>query len=448
ALYGGSGDGYGSLPTDFGVVVGSLTGTSSALGSSTNLSELIGLHIFLTSPPFDLFSGLGSLAGFVALAALSLVTLVALEDSVAPPSTALPLIKASGIDIPTISLPSFLTYLRVFRTLSSCQLDEQWFNIHKDILRDALDITPTNDNNPSVAPPSSDTVIEYVNILGYPSTLRIVSVKLLDSTDQEILCCKFYTMADMNIPANDAPAEQAHAVTPPTKMDDQIFPDALDITPTNDNNPSVAPPSSDTVIEYVNILGYPSTLRNVSTKKSCAANSVRYVRKDGREIVGMSIPDALITDEIKGAPYYGEYQEHVAKYQQHPDAEHGKAVEGGATESSKATKVTKLKAAKATKPASDPKPKPASTQPPKAVLEKKRKLVQETPNEPSPLKRSKGGLVRNICKPMSSLKLVDEPSAEDVPVEKPAYNEEEANLQRALELSLKEQSERTQGPAR
>nr|GFB67336.1 hypothetical protein [Tanacetum cinerariifolium] len=48
---------------------------------------------------------------------------------------------------------------------------------------------------------------------------------------------------------------------------------------------------------------------------------------------------------------------------------------------------------------------------------------------------------------MSPLKLVDEPSAEDVLVEEPAYNEEEANLQRALKLSLKEQVERTQGPA-
>nr|GEY28601.1 hypothetical protein [Tanacetum cinerariifolium] len=56
----------------------------------------------------------------------------------------------------------------------SLKLDEQWFNLHKDILRDALDITPTNDNNPYVAPPSSDTVIEYFNTLGYLKTLRNV----------------------------------------------------------------------------------------------------------------------------------------------------------------------------------------------------------------------------------------------------------------------------------
>ncbi|GJR07742.1 retrovirus-related pol polyprotein from transposon TNT 1-94 [Tanacetum coccineum] len=44
--------------------------------------------------------------------------------------------------------------------------------------------------------------------------------------------------------------------------------------------------------------------------------------------------------------------------------------------------------------------------------------------------------------------LIDEPSDEGVPVEEPAHDDEEADLQRALELSLKEQGERTQGPAR
>ncbi|GJW34895.1 retrovirus-related pol polyprotein from transposon TNT 1-94 [Tanacetum coccineum] len=119
---------------------------------------------------------------------------------------------------------------------------------------------------------------------------------------------------------------------------------------------------------------------------------------------------------------------------------------------------TKPKAAKVTKPAGDkapkptatqpPKPKPAPTQPSKAVSEKKRKLVKETPDEPSPTKRSKGGLVGKRLKPKSPLKLVDEPSDEGVPVEEPAHTDKEADLQRALELSLKEQAERTHEPAR
>ncbi|GKC67382.1 hypothetical protein Tco_1099980 [Tanacetum coccineum] len=68
--------------------------------------------------------------------------------------------------------------------LYSCQLDEQWFNLHKDILRDALNITPANDNNPFVAPPSSDTVIEYVNTLGYLSTLKNVSTMSVNALYQ------------------------------------------------------------------------------------------------------------------------------------------------------------------------------------------------------------------------------------------------------------------------
>ncbi|GKF51431.1 hypothetical protein Tco_0147898 [Tanacetum coccineum] len=96
-----------------------------------------------------------------------------------------------------------------------------------------------------------------------------------------------YIMADLNIPADTVPTEQApaksqrnpifsiavailrntnffRAFTTSSTIPAIYIQDALDITPANDNNPFEAPPSSDTVIEYVNTLGYPSTLRNVS----------------------------------------------------------------------------------------------------------------------------------------------------------------------------------------
>nr|GEV75114.1 hypothetical protein [Tanacetum cinerariifolium] len=279
---------------------------------------------------------------------------------------------------------------------------------------------------------------EYVSLSAHSHLVQSIPAFAYQAHRRQISLHKRKdTMADMNIPTNDAPAEQAPAVAPPIRTDDQILSsskwvpisknncvldvqkfqrnpiflidqwfnlhkdilrDALDITPTNDNNPYVAPPSSDTVIEYVNTLGYLSTLRNVSAmsvnalyqpwgailsminmclrflgKNLTMASrekkktthllipSVRLVGKDGKEIFGMPIPDALLTDEIKGAPYYGEYQEHVAKFQQYLDAEHGKAEEEGATESPKATKVTKTKAAKATKPVGDKAPKITST---------------------------------------------------------------------------------------
>ncbi|GJW84218.1 hypothetical protein Tco_0157363 [Tanacetum coccineum] len=211
------------------------------------------------------------------------------------------------------------------------------------------------------------------------------------------------TMGDMNIHAKCS-AEQASAIAPPTRTDDQILPsskwvpigksncvldvqksqrnpifpivifseNALDITPPNDNNPFVAPPSSDVVIEYVNTLGYPSTLKNVSamsvnalyqpwrailsminmclTGKTAGYDrprhhvatllqfswkeeepiillipNVRYVGKDDREIFDMSIPDALLIDALKSAPYYSSYLEHVIEYQRYLNKEHDKA---------------------------------------------------------------------------------------------------------------------------
>ncbi|GKF12130.1 retrovirus-related pol polyprotein from transposon TNT 1-94 [Tanacetum coccineum] len=103
--------------------------------------------------------------------------------------------------------------------------------------------------------------------------------------------------------------------------------------------------------------------------------------------------------------------------------ERGKAGEGGVTKSPKATKVTKPKAAKqtkpstpkaskVTKPADDKAPKHTSSQPPKSTA--------------APTKSSK--------------------KDQGVPEKEPAFHDEEANLQRALELSLKEQE--IQGPAR
>ncbi|GJU12610.1 retrovirus-related pol polyprotein from transposon TNT 1-94 [Tanacetum coccineum] len=311
-----------------------------------------------------------------------------------------------------------------------------WLRLHKDILRDALDITPTNDNNPFVAPPSNDTFIEYVNTLGYPSTLRNVyamSVNALYQPWRALL-----SMINMKNLATAARRKKktAHLLIPSVRFTKLII---HHLRTKHNIYPRTGSP-----LHY--------------SHEESILNTLRFVGKDGREIFGMPIPDALLTDEIKQAPYYDDYQEHVSKYQQFLDAKRGKAEERGVTESSDATKVTKPKADKVTKPAGDKAPKPTATQPPKpklaptqaskATSEKKQKLVKETPDEHSPAKRSKVGLVGKRRKPKSPLKLVDEPSDKGVPVEDPAHTDEEADLQWVLELSLKEQAEKTQGPAR
>ncbi|GJR60687.1 retrovirus-related pol polyprotein from transposon TNT 1-94 [Tanacetum coccineum] len=357
---------------------------------------------------------------------------------VAPPTRTddqiLPLSKAftASSTIPAIYIQQFWDTMCFNSStgLYSCQLDKQWFNLHKDILRDALNITPANDNNPFVAPPSSDTVIEAI--------LSMINMCLTGKTAgfDRPRHPTFLTDRKNLATAARGKKKTAHLLIPSVRFTKLII---HHLRTKHNIHPRTGSP-----LHY--------------SHEESILNTLRFVRKDGREIFGMPIPDALLTDEIKGAPYYGDYQEHVAKYQQFLDEERGKAMKGGATKSSEATKVTKPKAAKATKPVGDKAPKPTATQPPipkpaptqpsKAVSGKKRKLVKETPNEPSPAKRSKGGLVTKRRKPKSPLKVVDEPSDEGVPVKEPAYNEEDADLERALELSLMEQGAQTQGPAR
>ncbi|GKA04902.1 hypothetical protein Tco_0684022 [Tanacetum coccineum] len=49
-----------------------------------------------------------------------------------------------------------------------CQLDEQWFNLTKDTLRDALQIMLVDNNRAFFPLLTPETLIKFVNELGYP----------------------------------------------------------------------------------------------------------------------------------------------------------------------------------------------------------------------------------------------------------------------------------------
>ncbi|GJT66312.1 retrovirus-related pol polyprotein from transposon TNT 1-94 [Tanacetum coccineum] len=321
--------------------------------------------------------------------------------------------------------------------LYSCQLDEKWFNLHKDILRDALDITPANDNNPFVAPPSSDTIIEYVNTLGYPITLRNVSTMSVNALYQPWRA--ILSMINMCLTGKTARYDM------PRHPMLQILYGII-----HRSNIDYAKRIWEEFIQSIQT--FLTDRKNLATaahrKKKTAHLLIPSVRFTKLIIHHLRIKHNI--HPRTGSPLYYSHEESILntlRFIGKDDAERGKAEEGGATESSHATNVTKPKAAKVTKPASDkapkptttqqPKSKPAPTQPSKAVSKKKRKQVMETPDEPSAAKRSKGGLVGKRRKLKSLLKLVDEPSDESVPVEEPANTDEEADLQQALELKVK-----------
>ncbi|GKB67903.1 retrovirus-related pol polyprotein from transposon TNT 1-94, partial [Tanacetum coccineum] len=265
-----------------------------------------------------------------------------------------------------------------------------------------------------------DAVIEYVNTLGYPCTLKNVSAMSVNSLYQPWRA--ILSMINMCLTGKTAGYDRLRHPVLQILWGKSLTTAARG---KKKSTPLLIPSIRFTKL----IIYYLKTKHNIHPRTNSPLHyshddivlgTVRSIGKDGREISGMPIPDALLTDEIKRAPYYNKYLEHVAKYQQYLDEERGKAEEGGVTESPKAVKQTKPSTPKAAK---------------------------ETPDEPSPAKRSKGGLVGKRRKSKSPLKLVDEPIDKCVPVEEPAYNEEEENLQQALELSLKDQGERTHGPA-
>nr|GFA47812.1 hypothetical protein [Tanacetum cinerariifolium] len=164
----------------------------------------------------------------------------------------------------------------------------------------------------------------------------------------------------------------------------------------------------------------------------------------------MPIPDNLITVDIQGEPYYKEYLEKVAKHQRYLAGEKGSDPDSHAPKTAKATKKFKPSAPKADlrspviiqAPSQQLEPKPALAK----SQGKKCKLVTETFDKPSPARRSKAGLVTKQHKPTSSLRLVDESVDEGILEKKPRFDDEEADVQRALEESLKSVYDAPRGP--
>ncbi|GJR31126.1 hypothetical protein Tco_1107358 [Tanacetum coccineum] len=183
-------------------------------------------------------------------------------------------------------------------------------------LLDALDISPANDNNPFVAPPSCDTVIEPRH-----SVLQILwgiihrsNIDYAKRISEEFVQSIQTFLTDRKNLATAARGKKktAHLLIPSVRFTKLII---HHLRTKHNIHPRTSLP-----LHY--------------SHEESILNTLRFVGKDGRVIFGMPIPDALLTNEIKGAPYYGDYQEHVAKYQQFLDAEHGKAEERGAIASS------------------------------------------------------------------------------------------------------------------
>ncbi|GJW00245.1 hypothetical protein Tco_1555496 [Tanacetum coccineum] len=197
---------------------------------------------------------------------------------------------ASSIQFPSIYIQQFWDTIRYDKIAGcyKCQLDKQWFNLTKDTLRDALQITPVDINNAFSSPPTTDALVhKLINLLPYKATNKfhqrpesplhlpteepvlgylkfsakgtkreVFGMPILNEliTD-DIRGAQYYnaylekvakhqrylageevnTMADVNV---DAPAKQAPTMTPPARTDEQILPRIrwMPIGKSNNNN--------------------------------------------------------------------------------------------------------------------------------------------------------------------------------------------------------------------
>nr|GEV03816.1 histone deacetylase 14 [Tanacetum cinerariifolium] len=207
-------------------------------------------------------------------------------------------------------------------------------------------------------------------------------------------------MADANV---NAPADQAPTMAPPIRTDDQILPH-IRWVPIGKSNCYLD------VEKKHKFHPRPDSLLHLPNEEPVLGYLKFSAKGTKREVFGMPIPGSLITTDIQGASYYQEYMAKVAKHQRYL------ACETESDPDSPAPKPTKTaKKPKPTAPKADLRPpvlKPASS-----------KQLNPNPHQPRLRERSA-----------------------NIPEKEPRVDDEEADVQRALEESLKSMYDVPRGP--
>ncbi|GJT76624.1 hypothetical protein Tco_1043349 [Tanacetum coccineum] len=268
-----------------------------------------------------------------------------------------------------------------------CQLDEQWFDLTQDTLRDALQITP-EEFTQSVHNFTEDKR----NLAQQAQGKKKATIILIPSI-------RFTKLIIFHL-------QRLHNFHP-----------------------------------------RPESPLHLPTEEPVLGNLKFSAKGTKREVFGMTIPNELINDVIRGADYYDAYLEKVAKHQRYLAGEEVSDPDSPAPKPAKPARQTKPKPTKQSKPtepkAASKKPKPAPAKP----QEKKRKPVSESSEAPPLAKRAKAGKVVKKRTVKSSKQLVDEFVDEGVPTAKPSLEDtEEAILQKVLQESLTDAYPTQRGP--
>ncbi|GKD87807.1 retrovirus-related pol polyprotein from transposon TNT 1-94, partial [Tanacetum coccineum] len=108
-----------------------------------------------------------------------------------------------------------LTYVEKAGTYR-IQLDENWFTLDANLLREALEITPIDQALPFVSPPSGDAIMDFVNELGYlEGIITSANVEYVELMWEEFVQAMQTFLTDK---ANlDSPTNDVWSLVPPLK---------------------------------------------------------------------------------------------------------------------------------------------------------------------------------------------------------------------------------------
>ncbi|GJW19544.1 retrovirus-related pol polyprotein from transposon TNT 1-94 [Tanacetum coccineum] len=314
-------------------------------------------------------------------------------------------------------------------------------------LRDVLQITPVDNNKPFSSPPTPDALINFVNDLGYPKVVKTLSAVVTNDMHQPrkalttiINLCLIGKTLGFERPrspvlqilwgvVNRAHIDYAERMWEEfTQAIHSFFEDKknleLHTQGKKKSNPVVIPSVRFTMMIIHHLQSKhkfhprPGSPLHLPYEEYVLGYLKFSAKRTKHEVFGMPILNDLITADIQGGQYYNAYLEKVAKHQRYLASEEGSDPD---SPTPKPDKDTKPKATKKSKPSA-----------PKTTPEKKLKLVKETSDKPSLAKSSKRGLVTKRRNPTISLRLVDEFKDEGIPENEPRFDDEEADMQRAV----------------
>ncbi|GJX14891.1 hypothetical protein Tco_0206649 [Tanacetum coccineum] len=211
----------------------------------------------------------------------------------------------------------------------SFQLDESRYILDANILREALEITLIDQAHQFVSPPSGDAIMDFVNELGYTKEIHFVP-KMAEEFVQAMQTF-LVDKTNLSIAPQKGKKTKPHAI-PYCRFTKLII---CHLGRTH------------------NIHQRSASLFHLA-EEDIRHGNLKFVPKDeDDEVFRMPIPNELITNNIRNAPYYNAYLEMVAKHDQKISAE-----KGGKKKPATAKQLKpKLVKEKSSKPAPAPKPK-------------------------------------------------------------------------------------------